>query len=233
MQIDQLTTTMKSAFELKGSLFTLTVLNLLSLDKEQFLDQLNSSVKKTPNLFKHMPVVIDLKKVNGEEELLDLNFVTQELRKNGLIPVGIRNGTPTQEKLALEVGLGLFSDSKRQSRDSSEPVTISHTEIITKPVRSGQQVYAKNANLIILAPVGHGAEILADGFIHVYNTLRGRALAGIRGDTNARIFCQRLEAELVSIAGYYKLREEFQIPETNNGMHIFLEDKQIQIAGIE
>lgn len=82
------------------------------------------------------------------------------------------------------------------------------SKVITQPVRSGQQVYAQNADLIVLASVSTGSELLADGNIHVYGALRGRALAGIKGDTNARIFCSSLQAELVSIAGQYLMPEE-------------------------
>lgn len=81
------------------------------------------------------------------------------------------------------------------------------SKVITQPVRSGQQIYAKEADLIVLASVGTGAELLADGNIHVYGALRGRALAGIKGDTSARIFCSSLSAELVSIAGQYLMPE--------------------------
>lgn len=100
-------------------------------------------------------------------------------------------------------------------------------KVILNPVRSGQQVYAKG-DLIILAPVSAGAEILADGNIHVYSTLRGRALAGVQGDKSARIFCSALQAELISIAGHYKLQEN--IPTQTSPVQIFIEDDQLQIA---
>jgi len=81
---------------------------------------------------------------------------------------------------------------------------------VTTPIRGGQQVYAQGGDLIVLAPVSPGAELLADGNIHVYGPLRGRALAGIKGDTSARIFCQQLTAEMVSIAGQYKVAEDLR-----------------------
>lgn len=89
----------------------------------------------------------------------------------------------------------------------SEPSPTRVSKVVTQPVRSGQQIYAKGADLIVLSSVGTGAELLADGHIHVYGTLRGRALAGIQGDKTARIFCSNLEAELVSIAGQYLMLE--------------------------
>src|SRR5690606_37795248 len=83
------------------------------------------------------------------------------------------------------------------------------SKLITRPVRSGQQIYAEGADLIVMAQVSEGAEVLADGHIHIYGALRGRALAGVRGDDSARIFCQNLEAELVSVAGNFLLRDSF------------------------
>lgn len=100
---------------------------------------------------------------------------------------------------------------KEEIKASPKPqVNESHrsSKVITQPVRSGQQVYAKDADLIVLASVSTGSELLADGNIHVYGALRGRALAGIKGDTSARIFCSSLNAELVSIAGQYLMPED-------------------------
>ena len=99
--------------------------------------------------------------------------------------------------------------------DATEPPPETDTapgagKVVTQPVRSGQQVYAPEGDLIIMAPVGAGAEVLAAGHIHIYGPLRGRALAGVHGDSSASIFCQSLEAELVSVAGHYKISEDLQ-----------------------
>ena len=95
-------------------------------------------------------------------------------------------------------------------QETDTEIRGSNTKLITEPVRSGQQIYARGADLIVLAPVSHGAELLADGHIHIYGPLRGRALAGVTGDETARIFCQYLEAELISIAGQYKISEDIE-----------------------
>jgi septum site-determining protein MinC len=94
-------------------------------------------------------------------------------------------------------------------------------------VRSGQQFVAKGGDLIVTSSVSHGAELLADGSIHIYGALRGRALAGLSGDVDARIFCHSLEAELVSIAGYYRLSDA--IEPVNAPCQIFLVGEQIHI----
>lgn len=120
--------------------------------------------------------------------------------------VGSKTGADATSNNAVEIG------SKLSSHMDYEPVA---PKLVTRPVRSGQQLYARATDLIIMAHVGPGAEIVADNNIHVYGPLRGRALCGVTGNTESRIFCQSLEAELVSVAGNYKLLEE--IPEDLRG----------------
>jgi len=91
----------------------------------------------------------------------------------------------------------------------AEPVA-KPTRVITTPIRGGQQIYAQGGDLVVIAAVSPGAELLADGNIHVYGPLRGRALAGVKGDPKARIFCQQLAAEMVSVAGHYKVAEDLR-----------------------
>lgn len=107
---------------------------------------------------------------------------------------------------------------------------VAANRLITTPVRSGQQIYAPGGDLIVLAPVSAGAELLADGNIHVYGPLRGRALAGVRGLTSARIFCQSLEAELVSIAGHYKISEDLQGPYWKKPVQIALSGEKLNFT---
>lgn len=121
---------------------------------------------------------------------------------------------------------------------TSEPVTSADNEsssadavIVTQPVRSGQQIYAKDADLIVTNSVSPGAEIIADGNIHVYGSLKGRALAGAKGNTEARIFCQSLSAELVSIAGHYWLHEDvIERMKGKKAVQVFLQNEKLQLA---
>lgn len=106
------------------------------------------------------------------------------------------------------------------------------SKVITRPVRSGQQVYAEGADLIVLAAVSEGAEILADGHIHVYGALRGRALAGVRGDESARVFCQSLEAELVSIAGNFKLSDGLRQLIWKAPAQLYLKDDTLHVMAL-
>lgn len=106
-------------------------------------------------------------------------------------------------------------------------VQAPNNKVITTPVRSGQQVYAPGGDLIVLAPVSAGAEILADGNIHVYAPLRGRALAGVQGNENAQVFCQSLEAEIISIAGHFKLIDELKNENWKQAVRISLQEQKL------
>jgi septum site-determining protein MinC len=111
-------------------------------------------------------------------------------------------------------------------------VNVKASRIIYQPVRSGQQIYAQDSDLIILSQVSAGAEVLADGNIHIYGPLRGRALAGVRGNTEARIFCNSLEAELVSIAGQYKISEDLQTGCWKKSAQIHLSDETLTVKSL-
>jgi septum site-determining protein MinC len=219
------------AFKLKGRLYTFTVLQLLSAEKDCIEQQCSETVAKAPKLFERTPVVLDLSELQNQE--LDLSGICQILRQQGMIPVAIQGGSALQDTLAQCTGLAVLNASGSQDRPvieqtlESEPTKAPRSRLVSQPVRSGQQVVAKGGDLIVSAPVSPGAELLADGHIHVYGALRGRALAGISGDTEARIYCQSLDAELVSIAGYYRLSDA--IEPINGPCQIFLVDQHIVI----
>ncbi|WP_131775371.1 septum site-determining protein MinC [Legionella impletisoli] len=223
------------AFKLKGRLYTLTVLSLLSCETELFAEQLSEVVAKAPNLFKHTPVILDCSQLNDMN--LDLNAICQCARENGLVPVAVQGGDPMLETIAQLQGLAVMNASSSHDKPiMNEPVSSKSNKapqivnkMITVPVRSGQQMVCKG-DLVITAAVSNGAELLADGNIHVYGALRGRALAGINGNKNARIFCQSLEAELVSIAGFYRLSDA--IKPIAGPCQIYLQDDQIQIEPV-
>lgn len=101
------------------------------------------------------------------------------------------------------------------------------------PVRSGQQVYAENRDLTILGTVGAGAEVIADGSIHIYGALRGRALAGAQGNEKARIFCREFHAELVAVAGNYKVLEELPKELRGKAVQIWLDNQELRIAALD
>ncbi|HAS82313.1 MAG TPA: septum site-determining protein MinC, partial [Verrucomicrobia bacterium] len=152
------------------------------------------------------------------------------LRVHGMAPVGIRNGTPIQQAAARLAGLPTLPETRAGSAkkpDKTESVA-SLSRIVSHPVRSGQQIYAPDGDLIVLGAVSAGAEVIADGHIHIYGALRGRALAGVRGDVDTRIFCHSLEAELISIAGRYRISEQLDAADRGKAVQIHLmEDRLI------
>ncbi len=226
-------TTQTQAFKLKGRLYTFTVLHVLNTNSDVFSQQLDDTIAKAPKLFEHTPIVFDLSSVHQLE--FDLQPLLQSARAHGMIPVAIQGGSVLHNTLAQCQGLAVLHASSTQDKPIIEqPIENNHqestrsiTKLITTPVRSGQQVVAKGVDLVVTSSVSHGAELLADGCIHVYGALRGRALAGISGDKEARIFCHSLEAELVSIAGFYRLSDA--IEPYNGPCQIYLIDEHIQI----
>jgi septum site-determining protein MinC len=239
------------SFQLKGSLFTLSVLQLNDPNLQRLKAELNEKIRLAPQFFQHAPVVLDLNQLNSEalQSGLDFEALREMLRSVNLVPVGIRGGNQSLHQSAQKAGFAIMLDpAPSQSKITIKASDIRHeshtakkkpdirehssdigSRLITTPIRSGQQVYAQGGDLIIAASVSPGAELLADGNIHVYGTLRGRALAGINGNENARIFCYGLEAELVSIAGQYKVFEEHT--DVHHGpKQLFLREGQLIIS---
>lgn len=137
-----------------------------------------------------------------------------------ITPNAEKNNAPELPEFGLTIETNnsnvLDSDTQRQNPISQVLPTFRPTMIINKPVRTGQRIYAEGSNLVVLGVVNAGAELIADGDIHIYAPLRGRAIAGAQGNENARIFVHSLEAELISIAGCFKVFEN-GIPENLRG----------------
>ena len=229
-----------STFLLKGSQYTLTALQLLSLDYKTFKEQLAEKVSQAPKFFNNTPVVIDLQRIMSVPVAIDFDQLFNIIRGHGLVPVGIRGGTPDHQSQVSRMGFAILPESKTEQTAEREkalaapaPKEIKSTStLITQPVRSGQQIYARGGDLVITAAVSAGAEVLADGHIHIYGPLRGRALAGVNGDNNARIFCQSLEAELVSVAGQYCVSEDLRSSHWSEAVTIALQGEHLQITPI-
>lgn len=243
------------AIELKGSVFTLTVLRLQSLDLDAVEIQLKERLAQGPRFFENAPVVLDLEPLKENAGELAWDGLIEMLRSLRLVPVGVRHATQQQQYAALNAGMAVMKGGaiqsppaaattppRRTDRKSTKPArgvtetetavpTVRKTKLLDQPVRSGQQVYAENTDLILLAPVNAGAEIIADGHIHVYAPLRGRALAGVKGDTSARIFCQFMEAELVAIAGHYQIYEE-KVPDNvyREAVQVYLDGERLFVS---
>ena len=188
----------------KGRVMSLTVLRLNTPDTDRVIAGIEAEVARAPKLFSGLPVLIDLNR-----HRVDIAQVADIARNQGLVPVAVVDADDDSAASARACGLGVLQQAALDSQ-ASRPRSDERpaARIVDQPVRSGQQLYARGTDLIIRAPVSAGAEVLADGSIHIYGPLRGRALAGCRGDETARIFCQSLEAELVAVAGNYLVADD-------------------------
>jgi len=238
----------RAACELKGSSLTLMVLHLLDADADRLDRQLQEKFAQSPGFFRNAPLVIDLGALPPDTGELDLEAVVQRVREFGLVPVALRGGNERQNDLALRAGLGLLAASRQEPAAKPHPKTAAsdpgpepdspgsglaapaaEAKVVTQTIRSGQRVVAPDGDLIVLASVNSGAEILARGNIHVYGALRGRALAGVRGDAAARICCLQFHPELVAVAGEYMLHDEFDPALLGKAAVAALTDDRLQI----
>ncbi len=200
---------MSNTPDLKGSSFTLSVLHLSDTNVDQAVDLLKDKVSQAPAFFANAPVVINVEQVEAD---IDFKALKSGITTAGMIPVGVTGskGTARQEQIR-EAGLAIMSGSKPVAPSKPEPVAPEPrkpTKVIRTPIRSGQQIYAQDSDLVILNHVSAGAEVIADGSIHIYGTLRGRAIAGANGLKEAQIYCNDLQAELISISGNYWLSDQ-------------------------
>jgi septum site-determining protein MinC len=210
-----------ATFEIKSASLPLVALLLKSADLGLLAGELQARFGEIPDFFENDPLVIDLSPLQGQD--VDFAGLVALLRPYRVMPVAVRGGSEGQMKAALGCGLAPAPEAaptpalprKGREEDKPEPAQVqtqvvqapTSALVVDKPLRSGQQVYARGRDLVVLSMVNPGAEVIADGHIHVYAPLRGKAIAGARGDAEARILTLCLEPELVSIAGVYRTSE--------------------------
>jgi septum site-determining protein MinC len=250
-----------SAIEIKGSVFTLPVLKICTTEIQQVEKALKKHLAQSLSFFKNAPIVIDLERTKQLKPAMDFQALTGLLRAQQLVPVAVQKGSLEQHLEAEKAGLAILTGqasgkSKSQESEaavaseqtttldeqdsttqrgtaSGEATSNAPTKMVSQPIRSGQRIYARGGDLIVLAAVNAGAEVMADGNIHIYAPLRGRALAGVRGDQSARIFCHSMEAELIAIAGSYRVFED-RVPDEirQKSVQICLRGEQLDIVPI-
>jgi septum site-determining protein MinC len=234
-------TTYEQAGELKIGQVGIANLRIRTLDVAQLIREMRERVERAPKLFGRSAVVIDFGGLSKTPDFDTAQALLIGLREAGVLPVALAYGTKEIEQLSERLNLPLLAKFRAQYERSEEPapapVPAPPPAAVAKPglihkstVRSGQQLYAENRDLTLLAGVGAGAEVIADGSIHIYGTLRGRALAGAQGNTEARIFCRDFRAELVAIAGNYKVIEDVPKDLRGKPVQVWLENDQLKIA---
>lgn len=215
----------RAGFDLKSATLPLIAVVLKTGDLSALAAELQARFGDTPDFFDQDPVVINLAQLPEDTGAIDFAKLNTLLRKYRMRPIAVHGGTSAQLGAAAAAGLvetpdiahtlPLAAAEPAPAAPAEQPVAApaAGTLVIDKPLRSGQQIYARGADLVVLAVVNFGAEVIADGNIHVYGPLRGRAIAGARGNTEARIFSTCLEAQLISIAGTYRTSEIAMPPE--------------------
>jgi septum site-determining protein MinC len=239
----------------QGGMFTVMVVRIDDPYDPELDRELGEQTALSPKFFSDAPVVLDLSESMSCTSVADYVALKTMLRRHRLIPVGVQNASAIQLRAAAAVDLAPFAAASGGSRRNAERVTAAasaaasasavasrppaapaanggglRTKLVTQPVRSGTQIYARGADLVVVAPVSAGAEVIADGHVHVYGTLRGRAIAGAAGDTDARIFVQKLEAELICIAGHYLVSEAIAAEHLNKAVQVALVDDHLDIT---
>ncbi|MCP5352762.1 MAG: septum site-determining protein MinC [Chromatiales bacterium] len=200
----------EAAFDFRGSMFTLPSLRLHTTDLAVLRDELERKCEQAPAFFVGAPVVIELGALGDGAIGLDFDGLGDLLRDCGIVPVGVREADDDTRAKARDAGFAVMQGGGKPVREVATEKSAGRkpAKIVHGSVRSGQLVHADGGDLIVLGAVNEGAEVVADGHVHIYGSLRGRARAGARGDTDALIFTLGLAPEVVAIADQYLVIEE-------------------------
>ncbi len=229
-------TTSLSPLEFKGRMMSMSVLRVGSRDLELVAEALDKQLQKARGLLGEMPIVLEFAIPEiAVDKLLDV-FAERRLpvvaafrthasleaaiRHAGLPVIREQGGTRPPRADPVEADSAPVESEAAVAAEPQEPAPAgaARQRIVTTPVRSGQRLYARGGDLIVMAAVGAGAEVIADGCVHIYGSLRGRAIAGAQGDESARIFCRDLQAEILAVAGRYKVADD--IPDAMRGQAV-------------
>ena len=252
----------EQAGELKIGQVGIANLRIRTMDVDRLVQEMRERVTRAPKLFGRAAVILDFGGLSRTPDVSSAQALLDGLRGAGVLPVALAYGTTETDLLSQQLGLPLLAKFRAQYeraeageaaapsvRESRRPAAVPAAVAAPAPpaataapnpgrmqlsnVRSGQQLYAENCDLTVMATVGAGAEVIADGSIHIYGTLRGRALAGAQGNTAARIFCREFHAELVAIAGHYKVLDDVPANLRGKAVQVWLEQDQINIAALD
>ena len=251
----------EQAGELKIGQVGIANLRIRTLDVDQLVREMRERVERAPKLFGRAAVIVDFGGLAQLPDPDTAGALIDGLRDAGVLPVALAYGSSANDALAQALGPPVLAKFRAQYERAEAPpaaavapaparepepaprrasTKAAPAEAPRAPgrmqksaVRSGQQLYAEGCDLTVLSTVGAGAEVISDGSIHIYGTLRGRALAGAQGNAEARIFCREFHAELVAIAGHYKVLDD--VPEKLRGkaVQVWLENGQLKLAALE
>ncbi|MEI4930791.1 septum site-determining protein MinC [Aeromonas caviae] len=235
--------------ELKGTTFTISVLHLSDGNPARIRQLLEAKVAQAPQFFNCAPLVLNVERL---EAIPDFEQLRELVESEDFVLVGITGARDEAMKTAAKAaGLAVMVSGKSRKAEPEPtppvpepkpveaapippvPAPVEASKVHVGPVRSGQQIYAAGTSLVVLGSVSPGAEVIADDSIHVYGALRGRAIAGAKGNPKARIYCQQLQAELLSIAGTFQLSDALPAGVIQEPVHIRLDNEQLRIDRIK
>ncbi len=213
-------------------------------DPAALLNELSSRLAAAPHMFARAAALLDLSALDPKADFAEIRALLEAIRRAGMLPVGLAQGGDSVDVLAQALDMPVLTPQRAQSKvvpivqataeppppKAPEPEPDFSAQLHLQTVRSGQRVYARNRDLIVTAGVGAGAEVMADGCVHIYGTLRGRALAGAHGDTSARMFCQEFHAELVSIGGVFRVFETIPAELVGKPVQAWLDGEHLHFA---
>lgn len=241
-----------SGIDIRFGQMGIVQIRLRTTDAGTILEELQARSASAPRFFERMAVTLDLSALPKDVGIDALRGALDTVRRAGLLPVGLSHGTAGIEALARALELPVMSPFRAQNRAVAAPAAVAAAPqpavaaercaspgsaealalVHHQPVRSGQRIYARQRDLVVTAHVGAGAEVMADGCVHVYGSLRGRAMAGARGATHVRIFCQEFHAELVSIAGIFRVFETLPAELAGKPVQAWLDGDDLRVARI-
>jgi septum site-determining protein MinC len=239
------------AVEIRFGQVGLAQVRIRTTDAGTILDELTGRVASAPQFFERTAVCLDLSALEKEPSTSEMRAVFDAVRRAGMLTVGLAHGTAAVDALARSLEVPVLTQFRVQGKASpvpppvvketpktaappaADPPVLHPPSLIQhQPVRSGQRVYALHSDLVVTATVGAGAEVIADGCVHIYGTLRGRAVAGARGEVTARVFCQEFHAELISIAGVFRVFETIPPELAGQPVQAWLDGDDLKLARV-
>jgi septum site-determining protein MinC len=244
MTADARPTSPPEAFRLRGSNYSLLTLRLLTGDVAAVLPALGDQFRRAPGFLRFAPIAIGLDDLGGEQ--VDFPTLIAGLRALEILPIGVVGGPQMLRAAAAGAGLPTLRPAGQRETEveapspvaappvamtpppEPRPAAAARTMVVSQNIRAGQRIYAEGSDLIVIGSVNAGSEVIADGNIHIYGALRGRAVAGASEDGAARIFAQNFDPELVAISGFYAVREGLSPTSIGRGVQVRLDGEQLR-----
>ncbi|HEX5419161.1 MAG TPA: septum site-determining protein MinC [Gammaproteobacteria bacterium] len=228
----------QAAIEIRFGPVDMAQVRIRTTDPGAIVDELTGRVATAPRFFERTAVCLDLSRLESEPGVDESRGVLDSVRRAGMLPVGLVRGPEFVDTLARALELPVLPPVRTRSKPpvveavaksaEPEPRSLMHHQHI----RSGQRVYARDRDLVVTTTVAAGAEVMADGCVHIYGSLRGRAMAGVHGDATARVFCQEFRAELVSVAGVFRVFETLPPELAGHPVQAWLDGDDLRFARI-